>query len=415
MTIRNHEKGTPWLPLRHHGLERLSAFVPRAGACYAKKRNFDLGPGVRSNVSLLSPWLRHRLILEPEVLRATLEAHQEFSASEKFIQEVFWRTYYKGWLQLHPQIWTRYRADLENLLNQLDLNSSLRNRYHTAIEGRTGIDCFDAWTQELVEWGYLHNHARMWFASIWIFTLELPWQLGADFFYRHLLDGDPASNTLSWRWVAGLHTKGKTYLARANNIARYTQGRFNPEGILASTAQPLEEPDVGSAASMPCSARLPEDKSYGLLITEEDCFPESLPIHQKPAALLGLCATQSRSPLPISPIVEAFTAGAITDALNRAVATFNVKGVQGDGDNWGQLLTDWVQDLNLRVIVSAFAPVGPVAERLSTAKPSLEKAGIRLVQVLRPYDIYTWPHATKGFFKLENKIPQILAKLNLLT
>jgi deoxyribodipyrimidine photo-lyase len=65
--------------------------------------------------------------------------------------------------------------------------------------------------QELVETGYLHNHARMWFASIWIFTLRLPWELGADFFLRHLLDGDAASNTLSWRWVAGLHTKGKHY------------------------------------------------------------------------------------------------------------------------------------------------------------------------------------------------------------
>jgi deoxyribodipyrimidine photo-lyase len=67
----------------------------------------------------------------------------------------------------------------------------------------------------------------MWFASIWIFTLGLPWRIGADFFYRHLLDGDAASNTLSWRWVAGLHTRGKAYAAESWNIEKFTGGRFN--------------------------------------------------------------------------------------------------------------------------------------------------------------------------------------------
>ena len=62
----------------------------------------------------------------------------------------------------------------------------------------------------------------MWFASIWIFTLNLPWELGANFFYKNLLDADPASNTLSWRWVAGLHTEGKFYLARQENIEKFS-------------------------------------------------------------------------------------------------------------------------------------------------------------------------------------------------
>ena len=93
--------------------------------------------------------------------------------------------------------------------------------------GATAIEPFNDWVRELKETGYLHNHARMWFASIWIHTLELPWYLGADFFLKHLLDGDEAVNTLSWRWVAGLHTKGKTYLARASNIEKYTNGRYS--------------------------------------------------------------------------------------------------------------------------------------------------------------------------------------------
>ncbi len=84
---------------------------------------------------------------------------------------------------------------------QLAASSGLRRAYERAVEGRTGIDGFDDWARQLVETGWLHNHTRMWFASIWIFTLRLPWALGAAFFLRHLLDGDPASNTLSWRWV----------------------------------------------------------------------------------------------------------------------------------------------------------------------------------------------------------------------
>lgn len=86
--------------------------------------------------------------------------------AEKFLQEVAWRTYWKGWLELRPSVWTDYLADLKRLVRV--------STYQQAIEGRTGIDCFDSWTNELIEYGFLHNHARMWFASIWIFKLKLP-------------------------------------------------------------------------------------------------------------------------------------------------------------------------------------------------------------------------------------------------
>src|SRR5210317_1260192 len=219
--------------------QQLAAFIPNAGAYYAQQRNFDFGPDNRANVSTLSPYIRRRVLTEATVLNQVLTHHSPKDA-EKFIQEIFWRTYWKGWLELRPWIWQDYRTSLDRHINEIQTQSGLRQRWVAACTGATGIDSFDSWAKELAETGYLHNHARMWFASIWIFTLELPWQLGADFFLKHLLDGDPASNTLGWRWVAGLHTKGKHYLASEWNINKFSAKKYE-HLILNEQAQAKHE------------------------------------------------------------------------------------------------------------------------------------------------------------------------------
>ncbi len=217
----------PMTATRAAALTAMQTFVPVMGSRYTNGRNFDYGPGRHKAVSVLSPYVRRRMVTEAELVRAAVQAHGPEGA-EKFIDEVVWRGYFKGWLERRPQVWTTYQSGLEADLAALDRDRKLRRDVERAMDGQTGFDAFDAWAQELVDTGYLHNHARMWFASIWIFTLGLPWRLGADFFYRHLLDGDAASNTLGWRWAAGLHTRGKPYPADAQNIATFTAGRFTP-------------------------------------------------------------------------------------------------------------------------------------------------------------------------------------------
>ena len=91
--------------------DRFEAFLPLAGRSFAQQRNFDFGPNAHDKVSGLSPWVRHRLILETDILSAVLSRHG-FAASEKFVQEVFWRSYFKGWLEHRPEVWRRYRADV---------------------------------------------------------------------------------------------------------------------------------------------------------------------------------------------------------------------------------------------------------------------------------------------------------------
>ncbi len=399
-------------PRRSDGLSRLAAFIAQPLTHYSKARNFDFGPTRRGNVSLLSPYVRHRLVLEQEVLDATFQRHSLASAN-KFVQEIFWRTYFKGWLEQRPDVWLDYRASVAQLIKSLDSDPDLLKRYSAAVSGKTGIDCFDAWISELEQTGYLHNHARMWFASIWIFTLRLPWQLGADLFLRHLIDGDPASNTLSWRWVAGLHTKGKTYLALSANIARYTDNRFNPEGKLATSAPALTESSVFPLRDLPLAQTLPNDDDYGLLITEEDGCPETLALRTKPKRVLAAVATQQRSPLPVGEPAREFAAGAVADALRRATQHFAVDGQLAETENWGNLLAEWAAQNNVSTVVTAYAPVGPVAEILATTKTHLQKHGVRLLQLRRPYDSVTWPHARRGYFKLKDKIPSLLETLGI--
>ena len=198
---------------------------------YSSKRNFDFGPKDRSNVSQMSPYISHRILTEYDVVNRVLQKNP-YRNVEKYIQEVFWRLYWRGWLESRPRVWDDFMGDLKFLeKNKL---------YYEAIEGLTDIECFNYWVKELRENGFLHNHTRMWFASIWIFTLNLPWQLGAEFFLKYLTDADSASNTLSWRWVAGIQTKGKHYLAKNWNIEKFTNGKFSP-AILNENALPVSD------------------------------------------------------------------------------------------------------------------------------------------------------------------------------
>jgi deoxyribodipyrimidine photo-lyase len=397
-------------PTREAGLARLSAFAPVMGRRYAETRNHDHGPEDRSNLSLLSPYVRHRLIEERELAAQALASHSP-AAADKFLKEVCWRTYWKGWLAHRPAVWHQYELRRDALIADLPGDSLLRRRYEDAVSGATGIDGFDQWAQELVDEGYLANHARMWFASIWIFTLRLPWELGADFFLRHLMDADAASNTLSWRWVAGLHTPGKTYLARADNIAKYTGGRYLPLG-LSSRADPVD----GFANPAPRPPKIagpaPEGR-VALLLTDDDLRPETL-LGQRTqvTAIGGVHFAAHRSPLSPGDAALAFTRGAVADALARAGRHFGAPAADfSEAPQPVDACLGWALGLDIDVIVTAEPATGWSASALSAVRGALEDAGKRLVFAGRDWDAAFWPHASKGFFALGAKIPETLDRL----
>jgi deoxyribodipyrimidine photo-lyase len=379
---------------RLEGQRRLSDFVPRAGHDYASGRNMDMGPNGQAHVSLLSPYLRHRLITEHEVVQAVLGKHS-LSAAGKYIQEILWRTYWKGWLEMHPNVWARFVAERDQMRDSFP-----NARAITAAEtGMTGIEGFDDWARELVMTGYLHNHARMWFASIWIFTLRLPWVLGADFFLRHLIDADAASNTLSWRWVAGLQTVGKTYLATADNIKRYTGGRFLPKG-LAEKAIALTEAPIEAPAQIPETQRYAPQSPALLLVTPEDMSAETL----FPAQAHISAATVITAPsLSCGVRSVSFVTDAAQDTVDRVKAQYRCA-VGASATLDASALIVAAQAIKARQIVTSYAPVGPAADALNGITAPLARAGISLLQIQRQWDTRFWPHAKKGFFPFKEQI-----------
>ena len=366
---------------REAALGRLHALAPRLGVAYADGRNTARSALDEPTTSVLSPFLRRRLVTEREVVEAVLTV--QGGRAQKFVEEVFWRSYFKGHMETRPALWDDYRRQVVEGRAQAAENAGLRRGLAEAEEGRTGIDGFDEWAEELVAHNWLHNHARMWFASIWIFTLKLPWALGADFFMRHLVDGDPASNTLSWRWVAGLHTRGKPYVARADNIRRYTDGRFNPRGLNENPV-PLEDATVPVRA-LPPGGTVPSGE-VALLLHLDDLCPESLPLGGATVVRVGGMVAHADG---AAPRVRAVDRAAMDDALARAAKHFGCPAQTVDAADAG-----WADG---RPIVAAWSPVGPSAEALPSC-----------VRVRRSWDKATWPMSTRGFFQLRTVIPAVL-------
>jgi FAD binding domain of DNA photolyase len=394
---------------RTDALNRLTQFVPLAGRAYAEQRNFDEGPGGHRHVSRLSAALRRRLISEDEVIAAVLDQHSA-SDAEKFISEIFWRTYWKGWLEQRPAVWDTHSDELADDRHALTRHRSLCQRYEAAIDGRTGIAAFDAWASELTSTGYLHNWARMQFASIWLFTLKLPIALGIAHTARHFIDADPASNTLSWRWVAGAHTAGKTYLADSERIRAMTRGRLSA-WPLARTAHPVATAPSPSVGRLRVPAKVDPLLPSLLLIGEDDLSLEaadaaSLSFDLSVCDIRGVAALAVRGE-PGS-AAEILSQCALADGLSRAAARFVVPAARIEGSDLATAIIAMARSSGAMQIIMPYAQAGPSRDQATTLATSLSQAGLAVGEVQRRWDRLAWPHCTKGFFALKQQIPTLI-------
>lgn len=384
---------------------QLGEFVPRSGA-YGRDRNHVV-PG-HTNVSRLSPAIRHRLLLESEVIDAVRERYA-FSTLEKFIQEVYWRGYWKAWLSLRPQVWTSYLSDLQAIKAD-PANDEILSRAEQAANGCSGLPVMDNFATELTESGYMHNHARMWYAAWWVHVERLPWQLGAEFFFKYLLDGDPASNTLSWRWVAGLQTPGKTYLPRRSNIEKYLAAELlDPTGMevlekpIALLPENVEKPQI-TQPELP-DFPIQDGERSGLWIHEEDLLPEKSPL----ADLSGVCSAivlgnKHGWNLHAYPSRKMeWLSEALDDTADRCRQAFECEVHRVDADDPVHALITWAKHKDLKQVVAIRPSVGPLNDVLPAIIKCLSTEGIKLALVDREEDIAIRKNATGGFFNYWKK------------
>lgn len=395
---------------RAQALQRLEEFVPLAGR-YSKYRNHVL-PG-HPWVSRLSPAVRHRLLLEEECCQAPLTRYAA-STIEKFTQEVSWRRYWKAWMSLRPQVWSNYLADLQHIQHDNSFNE-VRHQAGRCMAGESSIDIMNYFAHELTTTGYLHNHARMWFAGWWVHVERLPWQLGAHFFFQNLLDADPASNTLSWRWVAGLQTPGKIYLPRRSNIEKYVDPEIlgirqrGLEHLESPVAHPPECPPRESVTRprlQPVSRANSEE--IGLWIHEEDLLPEKGPLSDLvPHTAMITGDFESWSSLAFSQQKRAWLLSALRDAEARTKYFYKVDTHLTAEQPLSVTLSSWARQNDLKTVVALRPEVGPLADQLPRLRETLAGGGVELVLFDRPEDTKVRSLATGGFFNFWKKCQRI--------
>ena len=365
--------------------KNLDFFIDNILQNYGSKRNFDLGPP-HPNVSKLSPFIRRRFLSEKEILK-TIFLKYSLNSVDKFVQEIFWRTYWRGWLEFHPKVY----ADFDKKIKQYE------------IPKKTGIKCFDHWTEELLDTGYLHNHARMWYASIWIFTLKRSWEEGAKFFSDYLIDWCPASNTLGWRWVAGLQTVGKNYIARSENIKTFTNNKFYPKNQLNEASCPisseinLNENVISNIQYDKVDIKSLDKSILGLVLTNND-----LSLHKsinKNIDHFAKCLFYVKGETK-SNLVKNFEKDLFLNILKdipdcEFISSFNE-------------LVIWAKSRKIENLIIPFETVGNKILNNENLLSRLKSKDINCIFYLRNWDKLAFPYAKKGFFPFKKKIPELL-------
>jgi deoxyribodipyrimidine photo-lyase len=253
-------------PTRQAALERVGAVRP---SDYARSRN-----AIEGAVTGLSPYITHGLLSLPEVLAGVTSRHS-LDVQHKFVFELGWREYFRHvWVFRGEEIFESLR---EGMLPQTSYSATLPADIRQAA---TGVPVIDMAVRTLYATGYLHNHARMWLASYVVHVRKVHWRVAADWLYGHLLDGDLASNHLSWQWVAGTGSS-KPYLFNADNVARYAPASWHSPGSVIDQSyealdrlarQPLrsgraqpEAPAASPALTEPAlCTEPPSDLAWGL-------------------------------------------------------------------------------------------------------------------------------------------------------
>ena len=233
----------------------------------------------------------------------------------------------------------------------------------------------------------------MWFASIWIFTLELPWQLGAEFFMKHLYDGDAASNTLGWRWVAGIQTQGKHYLASEWNIKKFTNNRFQNIKLNENAAPKVSEKSYSIIKQNFSNLQNIEEKN--LVIFENNLSFEITDFKENNFKKIYIISVKNENrSIKLSEKSVKFKSLLINDQQQRLK------------DN--SIESEVIDISEIKNVENCCGLYPTVGENLDY----LNLNNIKLNFLYRNLDQFSWQYCNKGFFNFKNYIPKIISSFN---
>ena len=209
-------------------LERIDNVDP---ICYGKTRNF-----IDGDVTYLSPYISRGVISVKQVKEIVLQKGFKPYQVEKFLQELAWREYFQ-------RVWqAKGNAAINAALKQEQLDVKHTQMIGGVANAATGIEAIDEQIKKLYETGYMHNHARMYTASIVCNIGKAHWHQPSKWMYYHLLDGDLASNNCSWQWVAAAFSS-KKYYCNQENINKYCNSNQR-NTFLDKSYEALPEMDI---------------------------------------------------------------------------------------------------------------------------------------------------------------------------
>ena len=236
----------------------------------------------------------------------------------------------------------------------------------------------------------------MWFASIWIFTLKLPWQKGAEFFLKYLLDGDAASNTLSWRWVAGLQTKGKNYSAQSWNIEKFTNNKYKNIRLVEN---PIPLQDKREYKLTEIENFNDYEKVKNLIFFENDLNLENYNLDNYQNIYCLLLENDKRK-IKLDQKVLDFKKIIIKNHLK--TLTKDIKFLENS------------QSLNILDGVKELDVIYPsIGENLSFIKRLNKTKDIKFRFLKNEKDLFCWNFSNKGYFNFKSNIPKIITKFKL--
>ena len=347
-----------WRGGRHEALKRLNSIDAIA---YNRNRNF-----LNGSVTKLSPYFRHGCLTLKE---ASDNAKTRFDEhAEKFIFELAWRDYWRHvWYDKGNDIF----SDMED--PKVALGDKLMPDF--IRQGITGLPCMDGFIRDLTYDGYVHNHARMWFAAYVVHWLKVDWREAADWFENNLLDGDKASNHLSWQWVASLFSS-KPYYFNKENLARYTGEKYcanckiscpfddsyealNDRLFAGQTPQPAKKHKI----SMPLKESISSHQAVAIFVHDE-MLSAAHPLMHKPMPKIFVFDEFLHGRWPLKRLQ--FLADCLNELQDVEVWVGDTREILKNR-GVGQVITQQTPNMQIKALLEPFNPIWQPEEKFAQA------------------------------------------------